>query len=161
VSKVCLDTNILIFGLQQKGEEAKVKSARKLIDRLDQSDALVCVPSIVLTEFVVGLDTEKKRRQAIKIIHESFYVIDHNAMAALPSARIFQASRSTGVYDELKDDQNVTRRKIMTDVHILGTAVAHDVDRIYSEDTTTLHKLAEGFVDARTMPTGFQQDLGL
>lgn len=58
MKRVCLDNHILIWGVRgyaTPGQEDRVERARDLFVELDESDAQVIVPAVVVAEFLAGV----------------------------------------------------------------------------------------------------------
>jgi hypothetical protein len=54
MKRVCLDNHILIWGVRgvsTPGQEQEIERAKQLFEDLDQSDARVMIPSVVVAEF--------------------------------------------------------------------------------------------------------------
>jgi predicted nucleic acid-binding protein len=153
MSKVALDTHILIWGVQgtaNEGQEHKIQLAKSLIQNLEEDDAAVLVPSIVVGEFLLGLP-EEKHKEAISIINSYFQVADYNALSSARAAEAFKQSADDGLYDTLKQSPGVVRQEIMVDHHIVGCMVSHDVDVLFSEDSA-LSSVAQKHMTVRDLP---------
>jgi predicted nucleic acid-binding protein len=158
ISKVAVDTHILIWGVEgnaSPGQEKKIQQAESLISRLDDEDFEVFVPALVAGEFLYGFD-EANRPKARSILNSHFSVADYNSLSAERAAEVFSELQEDGSHDSLQGMQNVTRQELMTDYHIVGTLISHNVDVLFCEDET-LMDIAGEYLEVREMPS-FQQN---
>lgn len=159
INKVAVDTHILIWGVEgsaSSGQENKIRQAEALIDRLDKEDFEVYVPALVAGEFLYGFD-ESARPKARSILNGHFSVADYNSLSAERAAEVFSKLQEDGSHDALQGKENIARQELMTDYHIVGTLLSHDIDLLYCEDDP-LTEVADGYLEVREMPS-FQQDL--
>ena len=159
INKVAVDTHILIWGVEgnaSPGQENKIQQAEALIDRIDEEDFGVYVPSLVAGEFLYGFD-ESDRPKARSILNTHFSVADYNSLSAERAAEVFSELQQDGTHDVLQGKENVARQELMTDYHIVGTLLSHDIDLLYCEDEP-LTEVANEYLEVREMPS-FQRDL--
>jgi predicted nucleic acid-binding protein len=159
INKVAVDTHILIWGVEgnaSSGQENKIQQAEALVARLDDEDFEVYVPALVAGEFLYGLD-ESDRPKARSILNNHFSVADYNSLSAERAAEVFSQQQENGSHDALQGKQNVARQELMSDYHIVGILLSHDIDLLYCEDGP-LTKVAAEYLEVREMPS-FQQDL--
>lgn len=122
---VCLDTNILIYGVQQPStlNPQFAADAEALLLQLTNEPAIILIPSIVLAEFLVGLEPETRQR-AGQILPARFSIAPYDARAAQKYAEIWQGGRIEGR----------PRSAIVADKMIVATAIVHNADCVHSND---------------------------
>lgn len=152
--RVCIDTHILIWGIQKEastGQKQMISAAQAFLRHLDSEGADILIPSVVLGEFLLRIPTGK--HETVRAFFEQrFKVPPYDAASASRQAEVWQGSKDEGVYDVLRGDEIASRSEIRADCMIIGTALAHGAALIYSHDQKTLGKLAKGFIKVLQMP---------
>jgi predicted nucleic acid-binding protein len=154
MERVAIDTQILIWGVQaqaNEGQDEMIGPAKAFLRHLQEEGTLIQIPSIVLSEYLVGT-ADSRRRQALDRFQRAYQILPHDALAAYHTAEVVRATKGEGIDADLRQRGVATRREIKADCMIVGTLIAHRTPLIYSNDEKTLHKIAEGFVEARRMP---------
>jgi predicted nucleic acid-binding protein len=159
MERVAIDTQILIWGVQaqaNEGQDEMIGPAKAFLRHLEEQGTIIQVPSIVLSEYLFGTD-DSRLDQVRNQFQRAYQILPHDALAAYHTAKVFQRTGGAGIHAELKQRGVATRRQIKADCMIVGTLIAHGTPLIYSNDEKTLHKIAEGFVEARRMPEIHEQ----
>ncbi len=130
---VTVDTNILIWGIRgvsTPGQESRIPICRRLFEWLRERQELVVLTADCVEEYLVGGDSNQL---SVELIRERFIILDYNPACWLKSAEI----RSHPAFmKEMRDiDRQVSRVSIRADVRIVATAIAHNVEKIYSDDS--------------------------
>lgn len=115
------------------GQEDMLERTRWLMNRLEEEGTDIMLSSVSLAEFLRGSSPDQAENQ-FRIIRENFLVQPFDAMAAQQVASAFGQAISIGEYVERKT-------AMKADILIVGTALAHGADVIYSHDRG-LRKLA-------------------
>ena len=155
MSSVCLDTMILVWGIQQNAkptQQAENLKAISLLDKLDKQKTKIVIPTIVLGEFLLGIPSEYHLATANQF-DRRFQLTPFDAQCAQQFAHIWQANSAR--LDELRAIGS-TRKTIQADCMILATAIVRGVDCIYSHDPH-LEKLSQGYIQIRKMPEASSQ----
>lgn len=128
MKKVCLDTNVVIWGLLKKatvGQEAMIRRAEALLQFLQQKKVSVIIPSVVLGESMVKL-SEDERGSFLAKVSDRLFVAPFDQLSALHFARLFGFAA--------REASSGERRKIKADLLIAACAAANRVDVLFSND---------------------------
>jgi len=150
MNKVCLDNQILGWGISRNGIESpkeKELQAIKFFDELSKNNFTIIIPTIVLSEFLAPINPQD-HDDYILLLSEfaQFSTFDIDASKILAKI-LFEK------YDALKEIQekgNIPKQKLKVDVQIVATAMANDCDEIYSEDEE-IPKIADGYIISKRM----------
>ncbi len=142
MSTVCLDTQIIYWGLVGRAPSAKqhhlVDHAQTLFRQLDAEGHHVLVPTIVVGELLVPLP-EAERAFFLEEISKAWMLVGYNVQAALWFARIRGDKITEKRLRTLQKEAHATRKELVADVMILATALAHHADILYSHDAKLRH----------------------
>lgn len=143
---ICIDTMVLIWGVQKKarlGQEHMVERTGRWLRSLAASERLM-IPSVVVAEYLAPFKGAEKARQ-LKALEQGFYVPALDlASAALASDLISKAPR-----DALK---HLSREIIKSDCYILATAIVHGATLLVTENQDDFKKLAGGKIRLAGVP---------
>lgn len=160
MSLICVDTQILIWGVRREataGQEDMIGKAVRYFEHLDTNKDTILVPTIVLSEFLVHIP-KKSTGAVLGALQRRFMIAPFDAPAAAIAADIWREKLDT--VRAMKQD-GVIHATIKADVHILATALARNASCIVTYDSW-LVKLAEGRLSASEMPKlASQTELGL
>ncbi len=140
---VCLDTNILIWGIQKIAlpeYQDRIERAQLLFKQLHQDKAEIMIPSVVLSEFMMKIE-KKEIPRLLKEIQKNCKIYSFDAVAAFKLADIFRNIKANKTYEELQT-LGITRQCIKFDSMIVATAVIQNSSVIYTEDKG-VKKIAE------------------
>ncbi len=140
---VCLDTNILIWGIQKVAlpeYQDRIERAQLLFKQLHQDKAEIIIPSVVLSEFMMKIETIETPR-LLKEIQKCCKVYSFDTAAAFKLAEIFRNIKANKTYEELQTI-GITRQCIKFDSMIVATAIVQNSLVIYTEDKG-IKKIAE------------------
>ena len=158
---VCLDTHYFTWALLERatlGQEDMIPKAKALLKRLDDTKAIVVVPTPIITELLMEADV-RERDKILAVMNERFHVVEFNTLAAKLAADVWNTKKRAGVIDAIKKSGESMRTKIKIDTLILGSALAENVGVLYTQDGN-LAKLADGLMVVATMPEIYvDQDL--
>jgi predicted nucleic acid-binding protein len=142
----CIDTHILIWGIQRNarlGQEEMIPRALALLAQLDKDRTRVVVPSIVIGEFLLGLPVDEHPR-CQELINRRFMVVPYDLLASLHFSRIWHQKKDAKVIETIKQG-GATRTELGADAMIVATALAAGATSIYGHDKGVGH-LADGFI---------------
>ena len=131
---ITVDTNILIWGVRgvsTLGQESRIPVCRRLFEWLQERDEIVVLTADCVEEYLVGGNPDQISSE-LAILQERFIILDYNATCWLKSADIRSDAAFMKEYKET--DPQKTRTCIKSDIRIVATALAHRVDKIYSDD---------------------------
>jgi len=149
---VCVDTQILIWAIKEEatpGQDGMIPRSKALLKYLSESDKKILIPAVVLGEFLIKMPTES-HRTVFNLMQREFVVAQYDAKAALHYARIWRARQGDQVFESLKESGK-TRQELKADRMIVATAVAHEVECIYSHDRGVM-AFGKDFVDVQCVP---------
>jgi len=128
---ICLDTNLLIFGLQKKAalelsHEAEA-AAHFLQELMEGEGNEAMIPPIVLTEYLQGFPDPRLRSKQYEILAENFFIPSFDAHAAKIAADI---AVHLGKLKAIKELSGVPKLELRADIQIIATALANNADTI-------------------------------
>ena len=156
MKRVCLDNHILIWGVRgmsTPGQEQEIERAKQLFEDLDQSDARVMIPSVVVAEFLAGVP-KPQHGNLLDVLNRRFQIPPFDTRTAALAAELWReaAERNPHLKDQVKEAFPGTEKaKIKADIMILATALARNADILYTHDGP-LAKVAEGRIDVSELP---------
>ena len=153
MKRVCLDNNILIWGVRRKaseGQEDRIDRASVLFDELDETGARIIVPAPALAEFLTHSPVHR-HAEITASLERHFQLTPFDGYAAALAATLWRelAEQSPAWRDELRTEvPGLTHARIKYDIQILATAMARHADILYTHDKG-LAKLAQGRIEVR------------
>lgn len=155
---VCLDTQILIWGIKEQASlnrQDMIPKTKVFLDRLQEKKARVLIPTVVVAELMLGVPPDDHYPMS-EILRRRFIIAPFDLGAAAHYARVWKEQQQAGVIKELQEHPDASKRRLKVDCMIVATALARGVDCIYSEDGWLL-RFAEGYIDARRIPEQTEQ----
>jgi predicted nucleic acid-binding protein len=143
---VCLDTNIVIWGILGEGkaeDELKREKAVHLLEMLQQRDDRVLLPAIVLAE-VVAKVSPPDREEVVSKLSSACEIVPFDAGSALE----FGTVRAVGMK---KKSREFPRKEISLDSLIVAICRRQAVQVLYTDDGK-LEKLAAHFMRVEGLP---------
>ena len=162
---VAVDTQVIIWNIEGKptdGREEMPYVARKVIQHLEDGGAHLVVPTVVVAEVLCGIPVEK-HAIVTKALTKNFHIQPFDLAAATLAGRIRRERYDDGTLKPYyKENPDVTKNQVTADCKIIATAHVAGANYIVSDDRKTLHNIAEGVIDTRTLTDfSFQGDLNL
>jgi predicted nucleic acid-binding protein len=157
MTAVCLDTHVLIWGIQGKcspGQELMVHRSKALIDRLDKGNKQMFVPTVVVGEFLAKIPIGE-HQSVMGVVQKRFMVVQYDLLAAMWYARIWNMAPSTSDLDDLKK-AGKSRQELKADRMIVATAKASGAECIYSHDPGVA-TFGRGIIEVLPIPDAPQQ----
>jgi predicted nucleic acid-binding protein len=127
-----VDTGVLIWGVRKEPAPDRpdlVERCIHLIETISNRTGGVMIPSIVLSEYLVGLPFVDQAR-SVSVFKKHFFVAPFDAKAAEIAAEIY----SRVEFGKIKAQSNQCRQCVKADIKIIATAIAHGAARIYTDD---------------------------
>ncbi|MDR2801424.1 MAG: PIN domain-containing protein [Desulfovibrio sp.] len=155
IAVVCIDTQILIWGIQKTASEKRkdyIVVAESLIDDITEKGDRIIIPSIVYAELLAGVP-EDRLKEFMRIISSRFPIVPFDALSAYYYSIIFRRKK---LIDKDKTQEiNPGRANTSADIKVLATAIAHNAITIYSEDQHMhdLSLVSSEFIGVKHMPT--------
>ena len=135
---VCLDTNIVIWGvLKQKrdpNQQSFVDKSTALVKYLVKSKDIVLLPSVVVGELLVKISQEE-HDDVVESLSRDWKIVDFDSRAASKFAQMRYERLSPQMRRKLKrENPSATNRELDADTMIAATALVHKATRIYTND---------------------------
>ncbi|OKH19516.1 type II toxin-antitoxin system VapC family toxin [[Limnothrix rosea] IAM M-220] len=143
---VCLDTNIVIWGIQQRSHpdrKNKIPQAMQLIANLQAAKNNVIVPSCVFAELLMGCNPKLKRQVSSELSKFS-KIVPFDIAASYIFGEL--ATEKWGFRKEM----GLQREKMKFDMMIVATAVAQKAGIIYAGDGD-IEKIVQGSEVAKSL----------
>lgn len=156
---VCLDTQILIWGIKKEAspnQETMIVKASHLIRSLEEQKANVIIPSLVLAELLMPIE-EERYGDFLSLMNRSFMIAPFDTKAAFCYGKLWRSWRERNSHIKEKGS-TPTRSKMKTDFMIVATAMSREAECIYSKDSDII-KFAKGNIDVRDLPPVFHQGM--
>jgi len=150
---VGLDTNIVAWGLRDlANDEPKSVASKNLIANLDERNAIVVIPTVVLAEALVNIE-DRYRAEFVAQISDSFMVAEFDAQASILAARLHDQHRDMIVQGEPGD-----RRAFKADTLIVASVKNSGAQEFFSDDSRCRNLAREAGMDGRGLPE-FRENL--
>jgi len=141
---VSLDSNTLIWGIRKKGQPDKVRRATYLFAKLEEEEAQIIIPSVVLAEFVTPLETRQKREAVIAEMRKRFVIAPFDARDAAVAADLWHYGKNK------RQMKRANARVILrADTLIVATAYGYGAQIFYTDDDDCLNMAKKVIPDAR------------
>lgn len=150
VSSVCLDTNVLIWGIKrqaEQGQEHMIERASRFIHHLDKRGVRCTVPSVVIAELLMPLPVSE-HRSFVALVSENFIVPSFNTITASFFAKVWQNK---------KGQIQIPRQEMKFDAMVVATALSVGATCIYSNDPHIV-SIAQGHIDCKDIPAVPEQE---
>ena len=142
---VCFDTHAIIWGIKEEctpGQEEMIQRAKQLIRMCEEQGHRIIIPSIVVSELLIGIPLGK-HADFVNQINESYIVAPYDTPASVQCARMWLEKRA--LVNSLRES-GVAKRELKADFMIAATAIARKCDCIYTEDRE-LERFAESYIE--------------
>ena len=143
---VSLDTMTLVWGIRKEGTADKVKHARYLFQHLEKDKAQILIPSIVVAEFVIPLNTRKEREEVIARMRDRFIIAPFDAKDAALAAELWREGKKNR---EMK--KKGARVWLKADALIIATAYGHGAQIFYTDDDDCFN-MASKVMNTKRLP---------
>jgi len=149
---VCFDNHVLVWGIKEQatpGQEEMIPRTKALIHKLQEDRIHVLIPSVVIAEFLMPIPLDM-HATVINLFDKAFVVVPFDAAAASQFARIWLSNKGQELVNGLIRSGS-TKAELKVDSLIVATAVSHNAECIYSDDSG-VKAFAQGFVQVRNIP---------
>jgi len=156
MKRVCLDNNVLIWGIRgvsTPGQEGMITRTQALLEDLDEADADVLVPAVVVSEFLAGVP-KPQHTGLLEVLNRRFQLPPFDVRTAAVAAGLWRdaAERNPHLKDLVKEAfPGTATAKIKADIMILATALVRKADVLYTHDGP-LRTIADGLIEVRDLP---------
>ncbi len=137
----------LVWGIRKKGQADKVEHAKYLFAQLEEEEAQIIIPSVVIAEFVIPFKTRKEREDVIARMRNRFLIAPFDARDAALAAELWLAGKSGR---QMKKDN--ARVCLRADSLIIASARNHGARVFYTDDEDCFN-MAKTVMEAKKLPT--------
>src|SRR5262245_4607722 len=130
---ICLDTQVLIWGVQgvaRPDQIGMIGRTRAYIDYLDRKGERLMIPAPALFEYLVGFEPADQQRQR-DILERRFIIPALDVPSAAVAAELMA---NTEFMRQIREDYDVKRQHLRIDVMIVAAAIVHRADVLVSGD---------------------------
>jgi len=144
---VGLDTNIVAWALRDPDDdEPRSQQSLTLLSQLEDRNAIIIIPSIVLSEVLINVEQNQRSRFAANIT-ENFMLANFDAKSAITAANLFSAHRNMVNAGEPGD-----RRAFKADTMIIASAKTAGVQEFFTHDDRCRELANFIQMDGRNLP---------
>ncbi len=146
MKKVCLDTNILVWGVKETanaGQEINIPRAKFLFEYFDAKKITVVIPSLVLGELLSNVTDVDEAERIFDYISANFEILQHDVL----SARVFARKRIQLDAKNIKQylqENHVPKCRMINDLNICSMAIASECDGIFTNNLRDFQKFMDG-----------------
>ncbi len=161
MSIVCLDSQILVWGIKEQsseGQEDMIPRAKAFLKWLDDNNKKVVIAAPIITEILMPVPKENYEK-LLQVLHNKFRVVPFDEIAAIKCAEIWQSKADDKTLKEYRKTYQIGKHHMKYDFQIVSIAITRQVECIYSHDPH-LRTFAGNLVAVREMPA-FNIQLGL
>ncbi len=164
MSTVCIDTQILYWSVVKKaapGAEELMPLAGDFMKWIDANQHNVLIPTIVVGEMLIPIP-DQDMPKVLEQFSADWMIVPYD----LKAANIFSRLRreiiiKNRIHDIRKLHPDVTKRELSADLMIVATAIANEVDCLYSHNED-MRSIAEGFIITKNfLDENFQMSMRL
>lgn len=149
---ICIDAHILVWGVKriaEPGQEIFIERGAYFLEKCQQDNVKVLVPSIVLGEVMAGTPPPMAGALA-RAMHKRFMIVPYDALAAEEFGRMWNVWKEKHP-DSKIGQEGFLRQKFKVDHMILATAITRGAWCIYSHDSD-IRRLADGLIEVSELP---------
>ena len=147
---ICLDTMILIWGLQRKAApnyQHLVDRTQRYLRSLDEENETIMIPSPVVAEYLQGFDATGRTKQ-IAGLQRLFFIPSFD----LPSAALTAELIENADVDKLRKNSEESRPALKVDVQIAAIAIVHGATRIVTHNISDFKNIVGGRTQVTEVP---------
>jgi len=132
---VCVDSMVCVWGVKEQASEDqkhKIELAKGLFSALKAENAIIILPSPVLTEILSPIPPSE-RQQLITEMTKRFRIAPFDTVAAIKAAELWHNRKNWQDVFKSKG-QDGMRNRFKYDIEIAAIAITRNVDYLYTED---------------------------
>jgi predicted nucleic acid-binding protein len=149
---ICIDTNVLIWGVKRRATDNRKHMIQRAIDFFHQCKSngiKIAIPAHVIGEFLVGYE-QPALAGSLGVLQKAFRIVPFDAKAAAIAAEL---RRNKDLLNGIVEEYEVRRQVLNADVCILATAIAEGASHLVAEDAH-MRKLAQGKILVKSLEKG-------
>ena len=147
--KICIDSQIVIWGIKKQGDGGMVEMAEHFFKWADDNKHEIIIPTIVIGE-ILSPEPAAKRAQIYNELENGFIIAPYDALCALRYAELIHNKGIEVIKEEIVEI-GISRQKMKCDFLIVATALATQSNCIYSYDKGVI-KFSKDIIDVRSLP---------
>lgn len=147
---ICLDTMILIWGLQRKAApdyQHLVDRTQRYLRYLDEENETVIIPSPVVAEYLQGFDATGRTKQ-IAGLQKLFFIPSFDLASAALTAELIENAD----VDKLRKNSEESRSALKVDVQIAAIAIIHGATQIVTHNIKDFKTVVSGRIQVIEVP---------
>lgn len=147
---ICLDTVVLILGLQRKAApeyQYLVERTQRYLNHLDEENETIMIPSPVVAEYLQGFDAVGRVKQ-VASLQKLFFIPSFD----LPSAALAAELSERSSFSELRQSSNESRPALKVDIQIAAIAIIHGATQIVTQNISDFKTIVGGRIQVTEIP---------
>lgn len=163
MTRVCLDTNVIVFGALERGMKPGdpdfVGLSRALLKFIERKKFEVVLPTVSIGELLVPIPEELHGAELGKL-RRNWRVVEYDVLAAAQFAKMRHKKLTNRALRELRrGDPSATKNQQIADVMLAATAIVNDARILYTTDER-VKNLVGDFIKVEYLPE-MELQLGL
>ena len=149
---ICIDTNVLIWGVQgvaRPAQEGMIDRTRRYLAQLARDHEQVMVPSVAVGEYLQGFPAEEQAAQ-LEVLSGVFFVPAFDARCAALAAELQRVGPA------FRGEPGV-RVVFRADVQIIATAICHSAAQIVTGNVDEFRRIAGNRIPVIEVPETWEQ----
>jgi predicted nucleic acid-binding protein len=149
---VCLDTQILIWGLKKQAkpeQQDEIAKAEYFLKKCDEEKTAIIIPSVVIAELLAGIPLAE-HGAFLGLVNKRFMIASFDLPAAAIYGEYFESWRAAHPDSSFREE-GFSRVKFKVDHMILAIAVTRDANCLYTNDDELIAH-SNGRIEARKLP---------
>lgn len=150
---VCLDSNIMVWGVKEVASSSQmdmIPRAKDFLKWLDDNDKQIMISTPVVAELLMPIPLVD-HYSFLQTLKQRFLIFPFDELAAMKCAEIWQTKSKDPDLVEYKKTYQISKQEIKFDYQIAAIAVTRGVECIYSHDPH-LKKFVGDIISVREMP---------
>lgn len=149
---ICIDTNVLIWGVQgvsRPDQEVMIGRTQRYLRQLSRDNERVMVPSVVVGEYLQGFPDNEHDAQ-LGVLSANFFLPPYDARCASLAAQLQSAGQPS-------HGQAGVRITFKSDVQIIATAICHGATKIVTANHDEYRRIAGNRILVSDVPDVWEQ----
>ncbi len=144
---VCIDTQTLVYAIQQEGDPELRERARWLFQDLDEQGVGVMLPALVLAEYLIKVPAAARPDVVHRLSTRFDFIAPFDARCVVLAAELEEGGR-----DLRRVGEPGSRRALRADAVIVATAKTHGAAAFHSHDTAARELARRAGLPAYDLP---------
>lgn len=147
---ICLDTMVLIWGLQRKATpdyQHLVERTQRYLKYLDEANETIMIPSPVVAEYLQGFDATGRAKQ-VASLQKWFFIPSFDLPSAALAAELTERANAS----KLRKNSGESRPALKVDVQIAAIAIVHGATQIVTHNIADFKTIVGGRIQVSEVP---------